>query len=174
MFKVQIRDDYDFARTLENIKHDLERLESDVYRTWMRVLKRKLQRMIVPAIIESESQLTLFTRDSKWLARFLPTPPSPEFSMDDLLSLLNRIHKALQGYFIEKSIITQVVTELLKLAGVTSFNDLLLRKNYLVGNRALQIMQNIGRIEDWCKSHDLPDGSLQLEHLLVRMLLCQL
>ena len=175
LYEFQIKDDYDFARVLEIAKHGLESLEFDIYHAWMKVLKAKLQRMIIPAIIESPSRPMSFAKDSGWvLGRFLSAPPVPKFSMDDLLGLLNEIYNVLQGYFIEKSTITQAVTELLKLAGVTSFNDLLLRKNFLSWSRVLQIKHNIGRIEGWCKSHDLPDGILQLEHLLVRMLLCQL
>lgn len=31
---------------------------------------------------------------------------------------------------------------------------------------AMQIQYNITRIEEWCKSHDIPEGALQLEHLM--------
>ena len=31
---------------------------------------------------------------------------------------------------------------------------------------AMQIQYNITRIEEWCKSHDIPEGTLQLEHLM--------
>lgn len=30
----------------------------------------------------------------------------------------------------------------------------------------MQIQYNITRIEEWCKSHDIPEGTLQLEHLM--------
>lgn len=30
----------------------------------------------------------------------------------------------------------------------------------------MQIQYNITRIEEWCKSHDIPEGALQLEHLM--------
>ena len=29
----------------------------------------------------------------------------------------------------------------------------------------MQIQYNITRIEEWCKSHDMPEGTLQLEEL---------
>ena len=38
----------------------------------------------------------------------------------------------------------------------------------------MQIQYNITRIEEWCKSHDLPEGSLQLEHLMQATKLLQL
>lgn len=30
----------------------------------------------------------------------------------------------------------------------------------------MQIQYNVTRIEEWCKSHDIPEGTLQLEHLM--------
>lgn len=167
-YEIQKKDDYEYDRLLEIVKHDLESLEFNIYHTWMKVLKRRLHKMIVPAIIESQSLPGFITNDgNRFLNKFLQTSSTPQFSMDDLLSLLNKIYKALRGYFIEDSIITQAVTELLKLVGVTAFNDLLLRRNFLSWKRGLQINYNITRIEEWCKSHDMPEGTLQLEHLMV-------
>lgn len=38
----------------------------------------------------------------------------------------------------------------------------------------MQIQYNITRIEEWCKSHDIPEGTLQLEHLMQSTKLLQL
>lgn len=168
-YEMQKKEDFEYDRLLEIVKHDLESLEFNIYHTWMKVLKRRLHKMIVPAIIESQSLPGFITNDgNRFLNKFLQTSSTPAYSMDDLLSLLNKIYKALRGYYIEDSIITQAVTELLKLVGVTAFNDLLLRRNFLSWKRGLQINYNITRIEEWCKSHDMPEGTLQLEHLMVR------
>ncbi|RPB05625.1 hypothetical protein L873DRAFT_1661585 [Choiromyces venosus 120613-1] len=174
-YEMQKKDDYEYDRLLEIVKHDLESLEFNIYHTWMKVLKRKLHKMIVPAIIESQSLPGFITNDgNRFLNKFITTSSAPQYSMDDLLSLLNKVYKALRGYFIEESIITQAVTELLKLVGVTAFNDLLLRRNFLSWKRGLQINYNITRIEEWCKSHDMPEGTLQLEHLMQATKLLQL
>jgi myosin-5 len=150
------------------VKHDLESLEFNIYHTWMKVLKKKLQKMIVPAIIESQSLPGFVTNETnRFLGRILQTNTTPAFSMDNLLSLLNNVFKAMKAYYLEDSIITQTVTELLKLVGVTAFNDLLMRRNFLSWKRGLQINYNITRIEEWCKSHEMPEGTLQLEHLMV-------
>ena len=39
---------------------------------------------------------------------------------------------------------------------------------------AMQVQYNITRIEEWCKSHDMPEGTLQLEHLMQATKLLQL
>ena len=54
------------------------------------------------------------------------------------------------------------------------FIVLICRRNFLSWKRGLQINYNITRIEEWCKSHDMPEGTLQLEHLQQATKLLQL
>ncbi|KAB8349554.1 hypothetical protein FH972_023578 [Carpinus fangiana] len=174
-YETQKTDNFEYDRLLEIVKHDLESLEFNIYHTWMKVLKKKLQKMIVPAIIESQSLPGFVTNESsRFLGKLLQSNSTPAFSMDNLLSLLNNVYRAMKAYYLEDSIITQTVTELLRLVGVTAFNDLLMRRNFLSWKRGLQINYNITRIEEWCKSHDMPEGTLQLEHLMQATKLLQL
>jgi myosin-5 len=169
-YEQQKTDNYEYDRLLEIVKHDLESLEFNIYHTWMKVLKKRMQKMIVPAIIESQSLPGFVTNDNnRFLGKLLNTSNSPAYSMDNLLTLLNSVYKAMKSYYLESSIITQTVTELLRLVGVTAFNDLLMRRNFLSWKRGLQINYNITRIEEWCKGHDMPEGTLQLEHLMVSL-----
>ncbi|CAJ2507778.1 Uu.00g089640.m01.CDS01 [Anthostomella pinea] len=174
-YEAQKTDNYEYDRLLEIVKHDLESLEFNIYHTWMKILKKKLQKMIIPAIIESQSLPGFVTNESnRFLGKLLQSNSAPAYSMDNLLSLLNNVFRAMKAYYLEDSIITQTVTELLKLVGVTAFNDLLMRRNFLSWKRGLQINYNITRIEEWCKSHDMPEGTLQLEHLMQATKLLQL
>ncbi|KAF3925630.1 Myosin-2 [Orbilia brochopaga] len=174
-YEAQKTDDFEYDRLLEVVKHDLESLEFNIYHTWMKLLKKRLHKMVVPAIIESQSLPGFVTNEgNRFLNKILQTSSTPAFSMDDLLSLMNKVYKAMKTYYLEDSIITQAMTELLKLIGVTAFNDLLLRRNFLSWKRGLQINYNITRIEEWCKSHDMPEGTLQLEHLMQATKLLQL
>lgn len=167
-YETQKTDNYEYDRLLEIVKHDLESLEFNIYHTWMKVLKKRLQKMIIPAIIESQSLPGFITNESnRFLGKLLQSNSAPAYSMDNLLSLLNSVFRAMKAYYLEDSIIMQTVTELLRLVGVTAFNDLLMRRNFLSWKRGLQINYNITRIEEWCKSHDMPEGTLQLEHLMV-------
>lgn len=174
-YEAQKTDNFEYDRLLEIVKHDLESLEFNIYHTWMKVLKKKLHKMIVPAIIESQSLPGFVTNESnRFLGKLLQSNSAPAFSMDNLLSLLNNVFKAMKAFYLEDSIITQTITELLRLVGVTAFNDLLMRRNFLSWKRGLQINYNITRIEEWCKSHDMPEGTLQLEHLMQATKLLQL
>ncbi|KAK0651973.1 putative myosin MYO2 [Cercophora newfieldiana] len=174
-YEAQKTDNYEYDRLLEIVKHDLESLEFNIYHTWMKVLKKKLQKMIIPAIIESQSLPGFVTNENnRFLGKLLQTNSQPAYSMDNLLSLLNSVFRAMKAYYLEDTIVTQTITELLRLVGVTAFNDLLMRRNFLSWKRGLQINYNITRIEEWCKSHDMPEGTLQLEHLMQATKLLQL
>ncbi|CAG8544082.1 27163_t:CDS:10 [Dentiscutata erythropus] len=166
---------HDYERLVSIVKHDLESLEYNIYHTWMKELKKRLSKMVIPSVIESQSLPGFITSESnRFLTKFITGPAAPAFSMDDLLNFLNKVWKAMKSYYVEMSIIQQVVTELLKLVGVTSFNDLLMRRNFCSWKRAMQIQYNITRIEEWCKSHEMPEGTLQLEHLMQATKLLQL
>ncbi|CAK7567648.1 MAG: Myosin type-2 heavy chain 1 [Sporothrix epigloea] len=174
-YEQQKTDNYEYDRLLEIVKHDLESLEFNIYHTWMKVLKKRLQKMIIPAIIESQSLPGFVTNENnRFINKLLQTNSAPAYSMDNLLSLLNSVYRAMKAYYLETSIISQTVTELLRLVGVTAFNDLLMRRNFLSWKRGLQINYNITRIEEWCKSHNMPEGTLQLEHLMQATKLLQL
>ncbi|KAG6910874.1 hypothetical protein DXG01_006557 [Tephrocybe rancida] len=166
----------DYERLVSVVKHDLDSLEYNIYHTWMLETKKKLHKMVIPALIESQSLPGFTASDGggRLFNRILNTNSQPAFSMDDILNLLNNIWKSLKSYYMEESVVHQVMTELLKLIGVTSFNDLLMRRNFSSWKRAMQIQYNITRIEEWCKSHDMPEGTLQLEHLMQATKLLQL
>ncbi|KAF7984073.1 hypothetical protein HWV62_17630 [Athelia sp. TMB] len=166
----------DYERLVSVVKHDLDSLEYNIYHTWMLETKKRLAKMVIPALIESQSLPGFTTSDGggRLFNRLLNTNTQPAFSMDDILNLLNKVWKSLKSYYMEESVVQQVVTELLKLIGVTSFNDLLMRRNFSSWKRAMQIQYNITRIEEWCKSHDMPEGTLQLEHLMQAAKLLQL
>ena len=166
----------DYERLVTIVKHDLDSLEYNIYHTWMQEAKKRLHKMVIPALVESQSLPGFVTNDhsGRLFNRLLSNNSTPTHTMDDILGILNKVWKSLKSYYVEPSVTQQVVTELLKLIGVTSFNDLLMRRNFCSWKRAMQIQYNITRIEEWCKSHDMPEGTLQLEHLMQATKLLQL
>jgi len=71
-YEQQKTENYEYDRLLEIVKHDLESLEFNIYHTWMKVLKKKLQKMIVPAIIESQSLPGFVTNEgNRFLGKLL-------------------------------------------------------------------------------------------------------
>jgi myosin-5 len=122
----------DYERLVSVVKHDLDSLEYNIYHTWMLETKKKLSKMVIPALIESQSLPGFTTSDGggRLFNRLLNANSAPAYSMDDILNMLNKVWKSLKSYYMEESVVQQVITELLKLIGVTSFNDLLMRRNF--------------------------------------------
>jgi myosin V len=98
----------------------------------MSEVKKKLAKMVIPALIESQSLPGFTSSDGggRLFNRLLNTNTAPAFNMDDILNLLNKVWKGLKSYYMEESVVQQAMTEMLKLIGVTSFNDLLMRRNF--------------------------------------------
>ncbi|KAG8732053.1 Myosin type-2 heavy chain 1 [Ceratobasidium sp. 423] len=165
-----------YQHLIQMVKSDLDSLEYNIYHSWMVETKKRLSKMIIPALIETQSLPGFIISEGagRLFNRLLNQNTAPAYNMDDVLNLLNKVLKSLKCFFMEESVIKQVVAELLKLVGVTSFNDLLMRRNFCSWKRAMQIQYNITRIEEWCKLHEMPEGTLQLEHLKQATQLLQL
>lgn len=122
----------EYERLVTIVKHDLDSLEYNIYHTWMSETKKLLSKMAVPALIEYQALPGFLSNEGggKLFNRLLHGNTAPTHNTDDILGLLNKIHKALKCYYVEHTVLQQVVTELLKLIGVTSFNELLMRRNF--------------------------------------------
>ncbi|KAJ6468978.1 class V myosin [Mycena vulgaris] len=144
----------DYERLVTVLKHDLDSLEYNIYNKWMLETKKKLSKMVIPALIKSQAVPGFKTSDGGGrLCNLLWIPNSaPAYSMDDILNMLNKVWASLKPS--------------LKLIGVTGLNDLLMRRNFSSWKRAMQIQHNITRIEEWCKSHDMLEGTVELEHMM--------
>ncbi|ANB12827.1 myosin 2 [Sugiyamaella lignohabitans] len=164
----------EYGRLVGIVKQDLENLEFNIYHTWMKEIKKVLDKMIVPAIVMSQSLPGFITQENTRFLSKMFTGSGNTATMDDLLSLFNKVHKAMDAYYLEPEFVKQPIMELLKLVGVKAFNDLLMRRAFLSWKRGLQINYNITRIEEWCKAHDVAEGILRLEHIMQSVKLLQL
>ncbi|CEP06860.1 hypothetical protein [Parasitella parasitica] len=164
---------HDFEKLVSTVKFELQCLQDNIYHHWLSELKKKLNKMAIPAVIENQSLPGFITSDSnRFFGKLLTNQPA--YSMDDLLNFLNRIHRTMKSYYVEPYVVEQVLTELLKLIGITTFNDLVMRRNFNSWKRAMQIQYNITRLEEWCKAHDVSEATNQLEHLMQATKLLQL
>lgn len=124
-----------YAHLVSMVKQDLDSLEYNIYYTWMLEVKKRLQKMVIPALIESQSLPGFITTDGsgRMFSRMLQGMQgntAPTATMDDVLEVLNKVYKCLKSYYMEESVMQQVVTELLKLIGQIAFNDLIMRRNF--------------------------------------------
>jgi myosin-5 len=66
------------------------------------------------------------------------------------------------------------LTSLIRFIGATSFNHLLMRKNFCTWRRGMQIQYNATYLEEWCTKHNVAEASLYLEPLMQAAKLLQL
>ncbi|ORZ20537.1 P-loop containing nucleoside triphosphate hydrolase protein [Absidia repens] len=151
------------------IKYELQRLEIDLFGQALKEIHIKLNKIVVPAVIESQS-----------LPGFLATDAGRMFSsqavytMDDLIRYFDHMMLLLDRYQLELSTKEQVVNEMMKYIGVSCFNDVMGRRNYNSWKRAMQIQYNLVQLEDWCKDKNMADATLELEYLTQTTKLLQL
>lgn len=122
---------HDFSKLMETIKFEMQCLEDNIFHAWMKEIKKHLSKMVIPAVVEGQSLPGFITSDNgRFFNKLLIGSSQPSYSMDDLLNFLNKVWRTMKCYYIEQSVATQALTELLKLIGVSAFNDLLMRKNF--------------------------------------------
>jgi myosin-5 len=159
---------------LEKISNDIELLIVEIYFTWLKELKKELNVMIVPAVIESQSLKEYITRNDGLWNRITRGNTSPQYTIDQLLNYLNKISKLLKVYYVEESIASQILADLVKLIGINSFNHLIMRKNFCSWKRGVQIQYNVNQIEVWCDTHQVQEGFVHMEYLVQAAKLLQL
>jgi myosin-5 len=122
---------HEVEKMIGTIKFELQCLEDNIYHAWVKEAKKRLSKMAVPAVVENQSLPGFITADSgRFFNRLLTGSSQPSFSMDQLLHFLNQIYRTVKCYYLEPSVSTQILMEMLKMIGVSAFNDLLMRKNF--------------------------------------------
>jgi myosin-5 len=133
----------DYERLVSVARNDLESLEYNIYHSTVTEIKKRLNVMIVPALIESQTLPGFVTQETsgRLLNRFITQPEKvPLYGMEELLELMNKVMKAMKSYHIHDDVISQVfISDLLKLIGVNSFNDMLMRRNFCSWKRGMLI-----------------------------------
>jgi len=158
---------------IEKISNDVELLIVEIYFTWLKELKKELNAMIIPAVIECQLLKEYITRnDGLW--NRIKSATAPQYTIEQLLTYLSKISKLLKVYYMEESIATQILSHLVKLIGINSFNNLIMRKNFCSWKRGVQIQYNVNQIEVWCDTHQVQDGFMYMEYLVQAAKLLQL
>ena len=167
-------EEYDeYVSLVTELKEDFESLSYNIYNIWLKKLQKELQKKAIPAIVMSESLPGFSASDSGgFLNKFFNTTEG--YTMDDILTFFNSIYWCMRSLHIETEVFRSVVTTLLNYIDAICFNDLVMRRNFLSWKRGLQLNYNITRLEEWCKSHELPDGADCLKHLIQTSKLLQL
>ncbi|TPX34536.1 hypothetical protein SmJEL517_g02892 [Synchytrium microbalum] len=154
-------------RALDRARHDLEYLLIEIYHGWVKELKKRLNNMIVPAVIENQSLPGYICKQNGGIfARLGYSPATATFSIEQLLNFLSKLSKTMRSYYMEDTMARQLLTELVRVIGVSGFNHILVRKNFLTWKRGVQIQYNVSRLEEWCTSNGISEATLHLQQLL--------
>ncbi|XP_056270474.1 unconventional myosin-Vb [Pseudoliparis swirei] len=164
---------------------DLIRALSDLciqaYQQLLSITEQRLQNIIVPALLESEtipglsgSAGKLGTSrkragsDSRTAGAVAPT-------LAAVLRELGALHTALSRQDLAPTLMAQAFNQLTFLISNSAFNSLLLRKDMCCWSRGMQIRYNVSLLEEWLRSRGLQTGGAvaTLEHLIQAVQLLQ-
>jgi myosin V len=161
-------DEHSATAVLAGVNNELERGMSEMYHGWIVEFKKRLSNMIVPAVIENQSLPGYICKQSGgiWSQWASKSTAQSQFTIDQLLNFLSKLSKTMRCYYMEDSMSHQILTELLRVIGVSAFNHLLMRKNFCTWKRGVQIQYNVSRLEEWCTGHGVPEATLHLQQLL--------
>ncbi|KAF3834954.1 hypothetical protein F7725_027512 [Dissostichus mawsoni] len=147
---------------------DLIRALSDLciqaYQQLLSITEKRLQNIIVPAMLESEtipglSGSTVKLVASRKRAGSDPRPVGGDApSMAAVLRELGALHTALSHQALPPSQMEQAFHQLTYLISASALNSLLLRKDMCCWSRGMQIRYNVSLLEEWLRSKGVQAG----------------
>lgn len=163
----------EYVTLVTELKDDFESLSYNIYNIWLKKLQKDLEKKAISAVVMSQSLPGFIAPEA---SPFLPKlfTQSTSYKMDDILTFFNNIYWSMKTYHVEQEVFREVIVTLLKYVDSICFNDLIMRRNFLSWKRGLQLNYNVTRLEEWCKSHHIPEGTDCLQHMLQASKLLQL
>ncbi|XP_056614030.1 unconventional myosin-Vb isoform X2 [Triplophysa dalaica] len=133
------------------------------YQQLLSISESRLQPIIVPAMLESEtisglSGSSVKMSSGRKRAASDPRAPAEGASMSAVLRELGALHTALSRQDLPSGLLEQAFHQLIYLLAATTLNSLLLRKDMCCWNRGLQIRYNVSLLEEWLRSRSLQTG----------------
>ncbi|ORY03520.1 myosin-2 [Basidiobolus meristosporus CBS 931.73] len=175
---IRYSSDYiDPSKVISKCKETLEELIVKIYNLLMQDLKKRVNKLIIPGVVESQPLIEYYIQESGFFKKIMTNarnsmiPPSVKIITD----FLEHEWSLLTGYFIDIEVSSHIVEELLNFVGATAFNNVIMRRNFCSWKRGTQIQANITSIQEWCAktSHDIPE-IVHLEQLRQAMKLLTL
>ncbi|XP_060736566.1 unconventional myosin-Vb isoform X1 [Tachysurus vachellii] len=163
------------------------RMLSDVciqaYQQLVFISESRLQPIIVPAMLESETIPGLSGAVVKLATSRKCVGPDPRYagsldgiSMATVLRELGALHTAMVRQELPSALLEQAFRQLTHLLAACSLNSLILRKDMCCWNRGLLIRYNVSLLEEWLRSRGLQTkgASASLEPLIQAAQLLQM
>lgn len=144
---------------LDKVRVDLDTLIGRIYQGWVKELKKRIASMIVPAVIENQSLPGYVCKQGGGIwGSWAKTSSAITISVDQLVNFLSKLNSTMKCYYLDDRICRQILTELIRVIGVSAFNHLIMRKNFCTWKRGVQIQYNVSRLEEFCTNQGIAEG----------------
>uniref|UniRef100_A0A8C9WI17 Methyl-CpG binding domain protein 3b n=1 Tax=Scleropages formosus TaxID=113540 RepID=A0A8C9WI17_SCLFO len=154
-------------------QRSLSDLSIQAYQQLLSVTEGRLQPVIVPALLESETIPGLTGFGGKLSRKRAGSDTKPggatePVTMATVLRELGALHTAMSRQALPPTLLEQAFHQLTYLLASTALNNLLLRKDMCCWSRGLQIRYNVSVLEEWLRSRGLQtaDTLASLEPLI--------
>ncbi|CAK6955270.1 unconventional myosin-Vb [Scomber scombrus] len=147
---------------------DLIRALSDLciqaYQQLLSITETRLQNIIVPAVLESETLPGLSGAAAKLVGSRKRAGSDPRAvggdvpTMASVMRELGALHTALSHQALPQTLMEQTFHQLFYLISASALNSLLLRKDVCCCSRGMQIRYNLSLLEEWLRSRGLQAG----------------
>ncbi|KAM8874944.1 unconventional myosin-Va isoform 2-T2 [Spinachia spinachia] len=159
----------------------LSDLRIQAYQQLLSITEKRLQHIIVPALLESETITALSGSAGKPGPSRKRAGSDPRAAggdaptMSAVLRELRELHAALSRQELPPALMEQAFNQLCYLIAASAFNSLLLRKDMCCWSRGMQIRYNVSLLEEWLRGRGLQAGgaAAALEHLIQAVQLLQ-
>ncbi|KAM3619892.1 uncharacterized protein V6R79_015415 [Siganus canaliculatus] len=160
--------DSDELPSLTTDVNDLIRALSDLciqaYQQLVSITEKRLQNIIVSAMLESETIPGLSASTVKLVTSRKRSGSDPRIggadapTMTMVLRELGSLHTALSRQSLPPTLMEQAFRQLTYLICASALNSLLLRKDMCCWSRGMQIRYNVSLLEEWLRSRSLQAG----------------
>ncbi|XP_054903851.1 unconventional myosin-Va [Poeciliopsis prolifica] len=149
---------------LSDLTRSLSVLCIQAYQQLLSITETQLQKLIAPALLESETIAGLSGSAVKLVvsrkrAGSDPRPLGADApTMASVLRQLGALHTALSRQALPQSLTEQAFRQMTYLICASALNNLLLRKDMCCWSRGMQIRYNVSVLEEWLRSRGLAAG----------------
>lgn len=122
----------EIRRIVADVKSELRVLAGVVCSSWLKLLMGRINKLVIPAVVESQT-LPGFVCNLQTSGGFfgkLMGGDKSNINVDTILSFLTKLWKIINFYYLDAEIGRNIILEILDNIGMTSFNHLLVRKNF--------------------------------------------
>ncbi|KAM9841203.1 unconventional myosin-Vb [Aulostomus maculatus] len=144
---------------LSEYRQVLSDLSIQIYQQLIRVAEGIIQPMIVSAMLESESILSLAgvkTMGYRNRSSSMDTDGggSSSYTLQALIRQLSQFHGIMRDHGLDPEIIGQVVRQLFHCINAITLNNLLLRKDVCSWSTGMQLRYNTSQMEEWLRGNN--------------------